>query len=39
VRLRDGRFLRFFRPTRRGLYRVTVRVPGAQARQYLRVVR
>jgi hypothetical protein len=39
VRLRDGRYLRFFRPARRGLYRVTVRVPGAWARQYLRVVR
>jgi hypothetical protein len=39
VRLRDGRYLRFFRPARRGLYRVTVRVPGAWARQYVRVVR
>ena len=39
VALVDGRYLRFFRPTRRGLYRVTVRVPGARARQYVRVVR
>jgi len=39
VALRDGRYLRFFRPTRRGLHRVTVRVPGARARQYVRVVR
>ena len=27
--LNNGRYLRFFQPTRRGLYRVTVRVPGA----------
>jgi hypothetical protein len=39
VALVDGRYLRFFRPTRRGLYRVTVRVTGARARQYVRVVR
>jgi hypothetical protein len=37
--LSDGRYLRFFRPTRPGLYRVTVRVPGASARQYVRVLR
>ena len=29
VALNNGRYLRFFKPTRRGLYRVTVRVPGA----------
>ena len=34
-----GRYLRFFRPARPGLYRVTVRVPGASARQYVRVLR
>ena len=32
VALNNGRYLRFFKPTRRGLYRVTVRVPGASAR-------
>jgi len=32
-----GRYLRFFRPTRRGLYRVTASVPGASVRQYVRV--
>ena len=37
--LGDGRFLRFFRPTRPGLYRVTVTVPGATARKYVRVLR
>jgi N-acetylmuramoyl-L-alanine amidase len=37
--VRGGRFLRSLRPTRAGLYRVTVRVPGASARQYVRVVR
>jgi N-acetylmuramoyl-L-alanine amidase len=38
VRLRGGRYLRFFRPRLPGLYRVTVRVPGARARQYVRVL-
>jgi hypothetical protein len=37
--LHNGRYLRFFRPTRPGLYRVTVRLPGASARQYVRVLR
>jgi len=37
--LRDGRFLRYFRPTRPGLYRVTVRVAGASARRHVRVLR
>jgi len=37
--LRSGRFLRFFRPSRPGLYRVTVSVPGASTRQYVRVLR
>jgi hypothetical protein len=36
--LSAGRYLRFFRPTRAGLYRVTVRVDGVSARQYVRVV-
>ena len=35
--VRGNRFLRRLRPTRRGLYRVTVSVPGASQRQYLRV--
>ena len=35
--VRDSRFLRFLRPSRRGLYRVTVSVDGASTRQYLRV--
>jgi hypothetical protein len=39
VRVENGRFLRFFRPARRGLYRVTARVPGATQRQYVRVLR
>jgi hypothetical protein len=34
----DGRYLRFFRPKRRGLYRVTASVPGASVRQYVRVL-
>jgi hypothetical protein len=38
VRLRRGRYLRFFRPARPGLYRVTVLVPGARARAYVRVL-
>jgi hypothetical protein len=38
VLVRDGRYLRFFRPARPGLYRVTVRVPGARARQFVRVL-
>jgi hypothetical protein len=37
--LNDGRFLRLFRPTRPGLYRVTVRVAGASARKHVRVLR
>ena len=37
--LTGGRYLRFFRPTRAGLYRVTVRVGGVSARQYVRVLR
>ncbi|HKH16363.1 MAG TPA: N-acetylmuramoyl-L-alanine amidase [Solirubrobacteraceae bacterium] len=37
--LRAGRYVRFFRLARAGLYRVTVRVPGASARQYVRVLR
>ena len=37
--LSGGRYLRFFRPARPGLYRVTVRVAGASARQYVRVLR
>ena len=37
--LSAGRFLRFFRPPRAGLYRVTVRVGGVSARQYVRVLR
>ena len=36
--LSGGRYLRFFRPARRGLYRVTVRVGGVSARQYVRVL-
>jgi hypothetical protein len=39
VPVQDGRYLRFFRPARAGLYRVTVRVHGARARQYVRVLR
>src|SRR5215218_2652546 len=38
VPLVGGRYLRFLRPTRAGLYRVTVRVGGASARQYVRVL-
>jgi hypothetical protein len=38
ARLRDGRYLRYFRPARPGLYRVTVRVAGVKARQYVRVL-
>ena len=37
--LSGGRYLRFFRPSRAGLYRVTVRVGGTSARQYVRVLR
>jgi hypothetical protein len=39
VALTGGRYLRVFRPGRAGLYRVTVRVPGASVRQYVRVLR
>ncbi len=39
VRLRGGRYLRFFRIGRPGLYRVTVRVPGATAQRFVRVTR
>jgi hypothetical protein len=37
LRIRDTRYLRFLRPRRRGLYRVTVRVDGASTRQYFRI--
>ena len=37
VAVRRGRYLRFLRPARRGLYRVTVSVDGVSVRQYLRV--
>jgi N-acetylmuramoyl-L-alanine amidase len=37
--LRGGRYLRFFRPYRPGLYRVTVSLPGASERRYVRVLR
>ena len=37
IPVRKGRYLRFLRPSRRGLYRVTVSVEGASARQYVRV--
>ena len=36
--VRDTRFSRSLRPSRRGLYRITVRVDGASTRQYVRVV-
>jgi hypothetical protein len=36
--LGGGRYLRFFRPARPGLYRVTVSVGGVSARQYVRVL-
>ena len=39
VALRDGSYLHVLRPARSGLYRVTVRVGGARARQYVRVLR
>jgi hypothetical protein len=39
VALLGGSYRHVFRPGRRGLYRVTVRVPGARARQYVRVLR
>jgi hypothetical protein len=35
--VRDARFLRRLRPSRPGLYRITVRVDGASTRQYVRV--
>ena len=35
--VRGGRYLRTLRPSRPGLYRVTVRVDGVSARQYMRV--
>jgi hypothetical protein len=37
--VQNGRFVRYLRPGRAGLYRVTVRVPGGRARQYVRVLR
>ena len=37
VPLRATRYRRLLRPARRGLYRVTVRVDGATAREYVRV--
>jgi hypothetical protein len=39
VALVGGRYLRFLRPTRAGLYRVTVQFGGGSARQYVRVLR
>ena len=36
--LRDGRYRRSFRPSRPGLYRVTVRLRGTRVRQYVRVL-
>jgi hypothetical protein len=35
--VRDTRFQRFLRPSRPGLYRITVSVDGASTRQYVRV--
>jgi hypothetical protein len=37
VAVSDHRFLRFLRPSRPGLYRITVSVPGAKQRRYVRV--
>jgi N-acetylmuramoyl-L-alanine amidase len=36
--VRNTRYLRYLRPTARGLYRVTVRVDGASIRQYFRIL-
>ena len=36
--VRNTRYLRYLRPTARGLYRVTVRVDGASTRQYFRIL-
>jgi hypothetical protein len=38
VALSEGRYRRSFRPTRPGLYRVTVRLRGTRVRQYVRVL-
>jgi hypothetical protein len=38
LRVRDTRYLRFLRPSARGLYRVTVSVDGTSTRQYFRVL-
>jgi hypothetical protein len=37
VAVGDHRYLRFLRPSRPGLYRITVSVPGAKQRRYVRV--
>jgi hypothetical protein len=37
LRVRDTRFARLLRPSRRGLYRITVSVDGVSTRQYVRV--
>jgi hypothetical protein len=38
LRVRDNRYLRFLRPSARGLYRVTISVEGESTRRYFRVL-